>query len=460
MIDVSDVSSIRIDGGRYFDRRIMDAESEGIWRKSWLLAALESDLRAPKSLVVFDIGPDSIAIARSADGALHAYHNACTHRGTRLLEEGPGETSLITCPYHAWCFNLDGSLRGAPDPISFAEGLPDAQTRLKPVALDVWKGFVFVNMDADPPPLSDFLGAVTDRMAPYAIADMILLEDQTVSVDCNWKAMIDNFSELYHVDHIHPQHKRFVDCPNARDELFANGHTGLYVPGFVTDSRYPVPEKPTDYQEMQLQSLGIEPKIFEGRVADIPQAITSAKREQSGKNGFDYSAFSDEQLTTVYQFNLFPNIILSGSPEGLWMMRSRPDLQDPTKSLLDKWTLQLQPDPALGGKPDQKYALHGTSDNAEENGRRVARDCFDYRDVLAGSKSMTDTIDQDISLLSRVQAGAQSSGFDRAWLSDQEIRVAHFHDTLNGFYKQADLYQSYTGSSGNRPARRNSDKAG
>lgn len=98
MIDVSDVSSIRIDGGRYFDRRIMDAESEGIWRKSWLLAALESDLRAPKSLVVFDIGPDSIAIARSADGALHAYHNACTHRGTRLLEEGPGRPASSPAP--------------------------------------------------------------------------------------------------------------------------------------------------------------------------------------------------------------------------------------------------------------------------------------------------------------------------------------------------------------------------
>ncbi len=412
MIHPSEIGTVRIDGNRYFDRSVMRIEVEQIWRKSWLLAALESDLRASKSLMVFDIGHDSIIIARANDGSLYAYHNACTHRGTKLLEEGAGPAGQITCPYHAWCFNLDGSLRGAPDPKSFARGLPPERTNLKPVRLDIWKGFVFINMDLEAAPLNDFLGPVIDKMAPYAIADMALLEDQSVSVDCNWKAMIDNFSELYHVDHIHPQHKRFVDCPNASEELFEHGHTGLYVPGFVTDSRYPVPDKPTDYQEMQLSVLGIDPAAFEGRVSDIPAAITKAKREQSGKNGYDYSALTDEQLTTVFQFNLFPNIILSGSPEGLWMMRSRPHPQDPAKSMLDKWTLQLNPDPALGGDPDQKQTLHGVSQKADSEHGRVPRDCFGYEDVLSGDKSMTITIDQDISLLARVQAGAQSSGFE------------------------------------------------
>ena len=442
MIQENQVGTILIDGDRYHDRSIMAAEIDAIWRKTWLLAALESDLRAPKSLVVFDIGHDSIIIARSKNGSLNAYHNACTHRGTKLLDEGLANAGQITCPYHAWCFNLDGSLRGAPDSNSFAEGLPAERTQLKPVQLDIWQGFIFINMDAKAPPLSAFLGAVIDRLAPYALADMTLLEDQTVSVDCNWKAMIDNFSELYHVDHIHPQHKSFVDCPNATDELFEHGHTGLYVPGFKTDSRYPVPKKPTDFQAMQLNALGVDSVDFEGRVEDIPNAIATTKREQSGKNGYDYSAFTDEQLTTVFQFNLFPNIILSGSPEGLWMMRSRPHPDDPTKSLLDKWTLQLNPDPALGGDVKQNQTLHGTSDQATDQSGRVERDCFHYTEVLAGEKSMTDTIDQDISLLARVQAGAQSSGFDQAWLSDQEIRVAHFHDTLNKAYAAAATDQS------------------
>ncbi|MEJ6594455.1 aromatic ring-hydroxylating dioxygenase subunit alpha [Parasphingorhabdus sp.] len=437
MIREADIQTTHIDGDRYHDRSIMQLETDHIWRKTWLLAALESDLRAPKSNVVFDIGHDSIIIARTADGFLSAYHNACTHRGTRLLAEGVGTAPLITCPYHAWCFNLDGSLRAAPDAKSFSGGLPPERLRLKPVKLESWKGFVFVNMDMGAATLSEFLGTLVDRVSPYNIADMALLEDQSVSVDCNWKAMIDNFSELYHVDHIHPQHKRFVDCPNATDELFENGHTGLYVPGFVTDSRYPVPDKPTDYQEMQLNTLGIDPSEFVGKVAEIPAAIIRAKREQSGKNGYDYSALSDEQLTTVFQFNLFPNIILSGSPEGLWMMRSRPHPDDPSKSLLDKWALQLNSDPLLGGQGDHKQTLHAASKKAAQENGRVLRDCFGYEAVLSGEKSMTETIDQDISLLARVQAGAQSSGFASAWLSNQEIRVAHFHDTLNMTYDAA-----------------------
>jgi len=439
MIRSTDVTSVAIDGERYHDPRHARVETDHVWRKTWLLAALESDLQGSGNIVTFDIGHDSIIIARARDGALHAYHNACTHRGTRLLEEGAHSAPLITCPYHAWCFNLDGSLRAAPDPGSFTPGLPADRLRLKPVLLETWQGFVFVNMDADARPLSDFLGKMVERAAPYSIAMMDLIEDQTVSVDCNWKAMIDNFSELYHVDHIHPQHKRFVDCPNATDELFVNGHTGLHVPGFVTDSRYPVPDQPTDYQEMQLAALGIDANAFVGRVADIPAAITKAKREQSGRKGYDYSALSDEQLTTVFQYNLFPNIILSGSPEGLWMMRSRPHPEDPSKSCLDKWTLQLNPDPALGGGSEHKQTMHAASGNSTVSDGRVPRDCFGHEDILSGRKSMTETIDQDISLLARVQAGARSSGFDRAWLSDQEVRVAHFHDVLNKTYRAAGL---------------------
>lgn len=439
MIPKAATGSVPIDGDRYHDRNFMHVEIDDIWRKTWLLAALESDLQKTKSIVVFDIGHDSIIISRAKDGSLNAFHNACTHRGTRLLEEGTGQIPLITCPYHAWCFNLDGSLRGAPDAESFADGLPADRLRLKPARLETWQGFVFINMDGDAAPLSEFLGPLVSRMAPYQIGQMALLEDQTVSVDCNWKAMIDNFSELYHVDHIHPQHKRFVDCPNATDELFANGHTGLNVPGFVTDSRYPIPEKPTDFQEMQLAALGLDAGEFIGRVADIPAAITKTKREQSGNNGYDYSKLTDEQLTLVYQYNLFPNIILSGSPEGLWMMRSRPHPDNPAKSFLDKWTLQLNPDPALGGSEDHKQTLHAASENAAQNGTRVPRDIFGYEDILSGKKTMTETIDQDISLLARVQAGAQSSGFDQAWLSDQESRVAHFHDALNQSYRAAKL---------------------
>jgi phenylpropionate dioxygenase-like ring-hydroxylating dioxygenase large terminal subunit len=422
----------RISAERYFDLSYMLRERERVWRTNWLLAALATDLKEPKSTVTFDIGRDSIIIARTADGDLRAYHNACTHRGTRLLPEGPGQNALITCPYHAWCYNLDGSLKSVPDPHSFDCGLPAERLRLKPVQVEVWKGLVFVNMADDAGPLEEFLRPVTENIAPAAIAAMTLREDQTASVECNWKAIIDNFAELYHVNFIHPQHRRFVDCTAAVEEAYAHGHTGLRLPGYTTDPSFPKPDKATDIQAMQLEALGLDPDRFTGATETIPVAIQAAKRAQSGKNGFDYSAFSDPQLTEVWQYNLFPNVILSGSPEGLWVLRSRPHPTDPEQSYLDKWTLALPPDPALGGPRSAAPVLHSTSSAAAIAAEgRVARDCFSYLDVLSGNKSMTDTIDQDLSLLSRVQMGCTSGGFDSAWLSSRELRLAHFHDTLN-----------------------------
>lgn len=421
----------QIDGARYVERSWADAEREAVWRKTWLIAGLASDVTNVGDTITSDVGVDSVIIARTEDG-LAAYHNACTHRGTRLLEEGVIATSQIRCPYHAWCFNLDGTLKSAPNAESFIAGLPDERLALKPVLVDVWKGIVFINMDRSAEPLEQFLGPMVQRLAPYNIEGMTLLEDQTAEVECNWKAIIDNFAELYHVDYIHPQHKSFVDCTGEVNELYPNGHTGLHLQGFTTDSRYPVPNEPTDAQIAALRSVELEPSDFVGRVPDIPDAICKAKRAQSRKRGYDYDPFSDEELTRVWQYNLFPNIILSGTCEGLWIMRSRPHPTDPEKSFMDKWSLTLEPDPALGGEGVEHHGLHAISDDADtQTSSRVNRDVFHYSEVLEGRKSLTITVDQDLSLLARVQAGARSAGFSQAWLSERESRVAHFHRELN-----------------------------
>ena len=68
---------------------------------------------------------------------------------------------------------------------------------------------------------------------------MICVEDQTVSLDCNWKAVFDNFGELYHVEHIHPQHATIFDCPTAEVGLYRHGHTGVFIEGTTVNSRLP-----------------------------------------------------------------------------------------------------------------------------------------------------------------------------------------------------------------------------
>ena len=93
-----------------------------------------------------------------------------------------------------------------PDNQRFAEPVDRAAKSLKPVRVAAALGLVFVCMNPDAPPLEEFLAPVLERVEPYDLPGMTLVADQTVALNCNWKAVLDNFHELYHVEHIHPLH--------------------------------------------------------------------------------------------------------------------------------------------------------------------------------------------------------------------------------------------------------------
>jgi phenylpropionate dioxygenase-like ring-hydroxylating dioxygenase large terminal subunit len=420
---------------RYVDREHMEREWAGMWRQTWLLAGLESDLRNPGDYFVFDMGREQILVARTKSGAVQGYYNVCQHRGNRLVNEELGHADNFRCAYHAWTYDTEGTLKVVPYEERFAKGVPCADRSLRKVHTDVWDGFVFVSMAESPEPLLSFLGPVVELLAPYRFRNMVLVEDQTVHLQCNWKAVVDNFSELYHVDFLHPQHKRMVDCCNDTVHLFANGHTGLAVPGATVNPRFPVPREPTDIQSAQLRSLGLDPADFAGRVLEVREAVQKRKREVGHAKGFDYTPFSDDQLSDVWQYNLFPNVIFSFTPEHCWVMRPRPHPADPGQCYFDKLSLLLFADPEINanaapivgpGRPEQQSGTTLPSDYV-----RPARDTFDHHAIISGEKTMTDTIDQDIELLGGVQAGMASHGFNTVWLNDDEMRVQHFHNEMD-----------------------------
>lgn len=435
--DTSPIPIRNFSKDRYVSQDWMEWERTGLWARTWLVAGIAADVAAPGQFITFEIGAENLLIARGADGTLRAMHNACTHRGTRLVTEAFGTLRKFVCPYHAWAFGLDGELQGVPGAARFSNGVPKADLALKAVEVEEALGLVFIRLTTGGPTLEHFLAPVRALIAPYRIEAMTVTNDQTVSHTCNWKAILDNFAELYHVPFIHPLHRRMFECAAAPFELFEHGHTAVYVEGGTTDSGFPLPEAPTDLLSMQLQAFDLDPADFQGRVPAIRPALQRAKRKVAEARGIDYSAFSDDQLSDVWQFNLFPNVILSITPESAWLMRSRPDAADPGKSHFDMITL---------------VQFHGTEDDVAKakgedgveagthfrlNGPRPAdyqrppRDSFTHEDVIAGRKTMTVTIDEDISLLARVQQGMASSGFQSVWLSDEEARVQHFHDALD-----------------------------
>jgi phenylpropionate dioxygenase-like ring-hydroxylating dioxygenase large terminal subunit len=272
-------------------------------------------------------------------------------------------------------------------------------------------------------------------MGHYEFENLALVQDQTVSINCNWKAVIDNFSELYHVHYLHPQHRRFVDCTESLSECYEGGHTRVWVPGAKTDSLFSTPDKPTDLLTMQLQAFGLDAEQYEGKVDEIQAAIRSAKRALEEKEPY-YGNFSDEELTDVIQTNVFPNAILTYQPEMLWLLRLRPHATDPNQCYLDKLSFERSPHNAADRLPESTDNLKDKRTEHTGKTHRPERECFDYSDVITGSATMTDTIDQDLSLLAHAQKGMHSEGFQGPWLNEVECRVSHFHEHLDTLINQ------------------------
>lgn len=418
----------RLDAERYTSKAFMEREWEGIWTRSWLLAGLLCDLQEPGDYFVFNLGRESIIVSRTEQGDIAAVYNACQHRGNRIMTNERGSVRAISCPYHGWTYGLDGSLQSVPDRERFVQGVSCATHSLKPVKVATWSGLVWINMDLAAPPLEVFLGDVIKELAPYHFEDMVLVSDQTVTLDANWKTCVDNFNEQYHVDFIHPQHASFVDCCNATNELWPLGHRRVLVEGYVTNPRYGVPEQVPPILEAAIRPLGLDPADFKGRVPEIRKAVQQQKRIVGEKLGFDYSGFTDDQVSDVLQYDLFPNIIMTIKPEELWVMRPRPHPTDPDKCFFDKWTLRIN----LPADASRGLSLVGDPNaTARAVDDRPEREVFDQDDVVAGTHSMTITIDQDIHYLRDMQAGMHSRGFQRAVLNEDEIRVQHFHDWVD-----------------------------
>ena len=420
----------RLDKERYTSASRTAAEWDGIWTRCWLFAGLVSDLPDPGDYFLYNIGRESIVVMRDSQAQIRAFYNVCQHRGNRIFTNDSGSVQQIACPYHGWRYDLEGALLEVPDEERFCPPIEKSERSLKPVKLELWAGMVWLNMDPDAGTLKEYLGPIIDNLSPYHFENMVLAKHQTVSLGANWKTARDNFLEQYHVDFIHPQHASFVDCSNSHNTLWPHGHSATVVEGYVTNSRYPVPEEVPEHLVALLQGFGLDPAEFKGRVPDIRKVVQRHKREVGKQLGFDYSSLSDEQVSDVWQYDIFPNTFMTIQAEELWIYGPRPHPSDPDRCYFDKFTLQI---PMEVGCDVQRGLTLNAHLMASREDERPEHEVFTQEDVIAGKYSLTITLDQDIYYLSDMQAGMHSRGFDHAVLNEDEVRVQHFHDWVDAY---------------------------
>lgn len=181
-----------------------EREQREIFSRSWVFAALESDLAAPGDFRVVSCGSSSLIVLRDQSGALRAFHNICRHRGTELLE-GCGKLGrTIVCPYHKWTYGLDGALIGLPEQRACFPEIDKARLGLHGAAVATLKGMIFVHPDAEPAtPFEAWAGSLGEAIWPHDFAEMSEGPPMLYEARCNWKVFFENTIDGYHLAFLH-----------------------------------------------------------------------------------------------------------------------------------------------------------------------------------------------------------------------------------------------------------------
>jgi choline monooxygenase len=209
----------------YWDPAIFAKERDRIFFRSWIYAGHAKQIAEAGSYLTLDILDQGIVLLRGHDGAIRGFHNVCQHRGHRLLE-GRGRVPVVTCPYHAWAYGLEGELRAARGSEKVS-GFDPARFGLKPVRVEEMLGFLFVNLDRDATPFAEQAVGLADQIrerAPWLdrlvpINDGRSLAPEDAGLDCNWKVLLDNCTECYHCSTLHPAFVDLVDIETYRIEV-------------------------------------------------------------------------------------------------------------------------------------------------------------------------------------------------------------------------------------------------
>ena len=185
----------------YTDPAVLKLERERLFAREWVCIGRVEEVANPGDYMTFQLCDEPLIAVRGHDGVLRVLSNVCRHRGT-VLADGRGNRQRLVCPYHHWSYDLDGRLVGAPR-MEAHTTFDKGSCRLPSFPIEDWHGFLFVSLDQDPPPLAPRLRPLEGMIRNYHMEQMKLryLADEVWPT--NWKCLIENFMEGYHLSPLH-----------------------------------------------------------------------------------------------------------------------------------------------------------------------------------------------------------------------------------------------------------------
>ncbi|MDE0309902.1 MAG: aromatic ring-hydroxylating dioxygenase subunit alpha [Acidiferrobacterales bacterium] len=195
-------------GAAYTDDRFFHLELSRIFAREWVFAGFAHGMEKVGDVRPIEVGGFPLFLLRAEDGNIAAYHNVCRHRNTQLVGSDCNTGRQIRCPYHHWSYDLCGALKSAPYFGGRTRELPVdfrfEEYGLLPVHCQVWHDWIFVKLASSPLPFEDFLAPIKNQLGLTDVSEFepVTTIDMGV-VDCNWKSLMENYIEPYHVQFVH-----------------------------------------------------------------------------------------------------------------------------------------------------------------------------------------------------------------------------------------------------------------
>ncbi|WP_272005022.1 aromatic ring-hydroxylating oxygenase subunit alpha [Roseovarius sp. ZX-A-9] len=361
-IDVSSVlqpveKAVGLPNSAYAAPEILELERQKLFADGWVAVAFTSDVPNAGDIYPVNVHGAPLAVVRDQADTIRVFHNVCRHRGATLVQEACSGANKMTCPYHAWAYALDGRNLATPrfngvDDHSHPT-LDGSPQNLISVRSTVWNHIIFVNLNENAKPLEDYLSNLTERWAPFDLANTYHGGSMVFEIKANWKLVLENFLESYHLPKVHPELNRYSPLEDhvlVVDDVFmgqlslnyAPDDAGIGLPRFenlpedrattgeylclfpnlmlsVTPDHYRVtivtPVTPElTHQRWEFFFVGEESK--EEKYADLRQAVVERVKGvthedipvlemmQAGRHspGFDGGRFSPFHETTTHKF--------------------------------------------------------------------------------------------------------------------------------------------------------------
>jgi phenylpropionate dioxygenase-like ring-hydroxylating dioxygenase large terminal subunit len=294
------------------------------------------------------------------------------------------------------------------------------------VKVDIWGGWLWFNMDVEACPVAEYLGVAGRHLESYEFEKFHLIDFQTFEWNGNWKHAWDAFNESYHFAELHPDMIEFGEGHDIPIELLGIHSRMLNFNRTVSEV---VAERDTFTplrEHMMMERPDKQSGRYECSAKDVHLLEIARRRSTEDESYLPFQNMNDEQLVHQYHYSFFPNTTFTQTPEGGAVFRYRPHASDPNICYYDFFILaHLPPDAAKIERPPNK--IHKHIDDSDYS--RAFNGTFDP--ILAN------VLSQDGSNMVTMQAGIKSDSFKGMNLCEQELRIRHFHKTIDDFISGA-----------------------